>query len=139
MSGLVIKGGFISIGLLLIVVSFLMHSYKKITVNYTVIWSLLGIALIMTGLIPALSAWTRLLATGTGIAFAVVGAIFLFEVFRTSVQISDLLLKTREMAMQLSMLNQENEILMKEIERLSRMVEDGDQDEDEKKEDLVCS
>ena len=35
------------VGILLMAASFLMHSYKKITVNYTVIWVLLGIVLFL--------------------------------------------------------------------------------------------
>ena len=57
------------VGITLMVVSFLMHSYKKITVNYTVMWELLGIVLILIGIVPVFSDWTNRLATGTGLAF----------------------------------------------------------------------
>ncbi len=122
-------------GILLMVVSFLMHSYKKITVNYTVIWVLLGFTLLVISVVPVFSEWTKQLASGTGLAFSCVGAIFLFEEFRNSVMISQLMVKTREMAMHVALLNQENEAMMKEIDRLSRMA--GDDDE-EKEEDSVC-
>ncbi len=137
MASLVVKLGIASAGLVLMVVSFLMHSYKKITVNYTVIWELLGIVLILIGCVPVFSEWTKRLASGTGLAFACVGAIFLFEEFRNSVMISQLLLKTQEMAMQVSMLNQENERLMNEIERISSIVEGND--EKEEKKDIIRS
>lgn len=136
MGGLIVKLGMIGVGALLMIVSFLMHSYKKITVNYTVIWELLGIVLILIGAVPAFSEWTKRLASGTGLAFACVGAIFLFEEFRNSVMISQLLLKTREMAMQVSMLNQENERLMNELDRITRIVEGEDEEE---KKDTVRS
>ena len=132
MGSLVVKLGIAAAGLMLMVVSFLMHSYKKITVNYTVIWELLGIVLILIGCVPVFSEWTKRLASGTGLAFACVGAIFLFEEFRNSVMISQLLLKTREMAMQVSMLNQENERLVNELERISSIVEGSDEKEEKK-------
>lgn len=132
MASLVVKLGIASAGLVLMVVSFLMHSYKKITVNYTVIWELLGIVLILIGCVPVFSEWTKRLASGTGLAFACVGAIFLFEEFRNSVMISQLLLKTQEMAMQVSMLNQENERLVNELERISSIVEGSDEKEEKK-------
>ncbi|MCI9489170.1 DUF2304 domain-containing protein [Lachnospiraceae bacterium 48-42] len=132
MGSLVVKLGIAAAGLVLMVVSFLMHSYKKITVNYTVIWELLGIVLILIGCVPVFSEWTKRLASGTGLAFACVGAIFLFEEFRNSVMISQLLLKTREMAMQVSMLNQENERLVNELERISSIVEGSDEKEEKK-------
>ena len=121
------------VGALLMVVSFMMHAYKKITINYTVIWELLGIMLILISMIPVFSQWTRLLGTGTVVAFFCVGAIFLCEEFRTSVIISQLLLKTQEMAMQVALLNQENEAIMKELDRLNGII--GEDHE----EDSVCS
>ena len=124
------------VGITLMVVSFLMHSYKKITVNYTVMWELLGIVLILIGIVPVISDWTNRLATGTGLAFFGVGAIFLVEEVRSSVMISQLLLKTREMAMHITMLNQENERMMHELERLGQIVEE--KDEREKEKDTVC-
>ena len=132
MGSLVVKLGIAAAGLVLMVVSFLMHSYKKITVNYTVIWELLGIVLILIGCVPVFSEWTKRLASGTGLAFACVGAIFLFEEFRNSVMISQLLLKTREMVMQVSMLNQESERLVNELERISSIVEGSDEKEEKK-------
>lgn len=50
--------------------------------------------------------------------------------------ISQLLLKTREMAMHITMLNQENERMMHELERLGQIVEE--KDEREKEKDTVC-
>ena len=61
-----IRAGVSLAGLLLMVASFLMHSYKKITVNYTVIWELLGAMLVLIGIVPVFSEWTKQLATGTG-------------------------------------------------------------------------
>lgn len=120
-------------GALLIVVSFLMHAYKKITVNYTVIWVLLGFVLLLIGVVPVFSEWTKYLASGTGLAFSCVGAIFLFEEFRTSAMISQLILKEREMAMHVALLNQENEAILKELDRLSRIVGEEHEDKEEEK------
>ena len=119
------------VGILLMAASFLMHSYKKITVNYTVIWVLLGIVLFLIGIVPVFSEWTRYLATGTGLAFFCVGAIFLFEEFRTSAMISQLILREREMAMHVALLNQENEAILKELDRLSRLVGEDHEDKEE--------
>ncbi len=119
------------VGILLMAASFLMHSYKKITVNYTVIWVLLGIVLFLIGIVPVFSEWTRYLATGTGLAFFCVGAILLFEEFRTSAMISQLILREREMAMHVALLNQENEAILKELDRLSRLVGEDHEDKEE--------
>ena len=98
--------------------------------------------LVLIGIVPVFSEWTKQLATGTGLAFFCVGAIFLFEEFRTSAMISQLILKTREMAMHVALLNQENEIILKELDRLSRIVGEGDgkenDDQEEKKASVCC-
>lgn len=71
MNSEVIRIVIIIAGILLMSVSFLMHSYKKITVNFTVMWELLGIMLVLIGAVPVFSQWTKQLASGTGFAFFV--------------------------------------------------------------------
>ena len=137
MNSEVIRIVIIIAGILLMSVSFLMHSYKKITVNFTVMWELLGIMLVLIGAVPVFSQWTKQLASGTGFAFFCVGAIFLFEEFRSSVMLSQLFLKTQEMAMLISMLNQENERIMRDLEKLECLLEE--KHEKKEKKDTVCS
>ncbi|MCI9215509.1 DUF2304 family protein [Lachnospiraceae bacterium 42-17] len=137
MNSEVIRIVIIIAGILLMSVSFLMHSYKKITVNFTVMWELLGIMLVLIGAVPVFSQWTKQLASGTGFAFFCVGAIFLFEEFRSSVMLSQLFLKTQEMAMHISMLNQENERIMRDLEKLECLLEE--KHEKKEKKDTVCS
>ena len=98
MESMLIKGGLILAGTVLMVSSFWMNAYKRITVNFAVIWELLGLMLVLTGIIPVFSQWTRLLSSGTGLAFFCVGGIFLFEEVRTSVLLSELTMKNRELA-----------------------------------------
>ncbi|MCI8834576.1 MAG: DUF2304 family protein [Ruminococcus sp.] len=129
------------VGISFMAVSFLMHSYKKMTVNYTVIWELLGFVLLLIGVIPVFSQWTRQLSSGTGLAFSCVGALFLFEEFRTSVTISQLTLKEREIAMHVALLNQENEAILKELDRLRQMLEkvqEGEKEENVEKSSVCC-
>lgn len=137
MNSEVIRIVIIIAGILLMSVSFLMHSYKKITVNFTVMWELLGIMMVLIGAVPVFSQWTKQLASGTGFAFFCVGAIFLFEEFRSSVMLSQLFLKTQEMAMHISMLNQENERIMRDLEKLECLLEE--KHEKKEKKDTVCS
>ena len=125
MESMLIKGGLILAGTVLMVSSFWMNAYKRITVNFAVM-------LVLTGIIPVFSQWTRLLSSGTGLAFFCVGGIFLFEEVRTSVLLSELTMKNRELAMQVSLLNQENEYMMNELEALQKIVEDMDE------KDTVC-
>ena len=58
------------------------------------------------------------------------GVLFLFEEVRTSAILSQLMLKNRELAMQVSLLNQENEFLVKEIEKVTKILEENGDEED---------
>lgn len=127
MDGFIIRIGFIFGGAILIVYSFWMHSIKKITINFAVIWELLGVFLVLIGAIPIFSSWTQFIAPGTGIAFFCVGSVLLFEAVQLSLTISQLTLKNRELAMQVALLNQENEQMMNKLEKIAKALEDADE------------
>ena len=69
MDGVIIRIGLVLVGAILIVYSFWMHSIKRITINFAVIWELFGVCLVLIGEIIVFSSWTRYMASGTGIAF----------------------------------------------------------------------
>ncbi len=125
MDGTIIRIGLIAAGIILIVFGFWTHSIKKLAVNYAVIWGLLGIVMILVGAIPVLSEWTAMMAPGTGLAFFCVGALILFTEVQESLVISQLNLKNRELAMQVSLLNRESERMMLELEELVREQEEA--------------
>ena len=127
MESMIIRIGLVLVGVVIMALSFWMNSYKKITVNFAVVWEILGVLLILIGIIPVFSEWTQWVSSGTGLAFFCVGIVFLFEEIRTSMLISQLVMKNQEMAMQISLLNQENEYVMNELERLGKAAEDSDE------------
>ena len=118
MEGIIIRAGVFLAGAILMISSFWMNAYKKITVNFAVIWEILGLMLVLVGIVPVFSQWSRLVSSGTGLAFFCVGSVFLFEEVRTSVLLSQLMMKNRELAMQVSLLIRENEKIAKRLEEL---------------------
>ena len=133
MEGIIIRAGVFLAGAILMISSFWMNAYKKITVNFAVIWEILGLMLVLVGIVPVFSQWSRLVSSGTWLAFFCVGSVFLFEEVRTSVLLSQLMMKNRELAMQVSLLNQENEYIMNELDALQKTVENINE------KDTVCS
>ena len=109
MDSIIIRIGFFVGGIGLILFGIWTHSIKKLAVNYAVIWGLLGILMVLMGVIPILSEWTQMLAPGTSVAFFCVGALILLTEVQNSLVISQLNMKNRELAMQVSLLNQESE------------------------------
>lgn len=116
----ILKYGIIAVGVLIIIASFWSHSIKKMSVNFAVVWELLGVILIVIGVVPVLSAWTRLISAGTGVALFVLGAICFLGGFQFSLLVSQLTMKNQELAMQVSLLNQENERILMELEELRK-------------------
>ena len=101
------------------VIVMLLHSAKKLTVNLAVAWEAIGIGLILVGTVPFFSSWCYLLARGTMIAMFLVGGLTIWGGFELSILISSLAMKNQELAMQVSLLNQENERILEELCKLT--------------------
>lgn len=108
-----IKIGFIIMGIIMMGLSFWLHAKRMLTVNQAVVWEFLGFALILIGVIPALSNWCYLLGKGTAIAMFLIGIFAIWGAYMLCILISVLSLKTQELAMQVSLLSQENEMLLR--------------------------
>lgn len=113
------KIGLIMTGVIVMVFTFLLHSVKKLTVNLAVAWEAIGIGLIFVGAVPLFSSWCYLLARGTMIAMFLVGGLTIWGGFELSILISSLAMKNQELAMQVSLLNQENERILEELCKLT--------------------
>ena len=117
-TAVIMKIGLIIVGVMIMIMSFVFHAKRKLTVNLAVVWEFLGFALILIGAVPVFSSWCHLLARGTVIAMFVVGALALWGSYILCILLSNLSMKNQELAMQVSLLNQENELMLKEIEKL---------------------
>ena len=116
-TGIIMRTGLIVIGVFIMALSFVHHAKRRLTVNLAVVWEFLGFALILTGAVPVFSSWCYLLAKGTVIAMFVVGAFVLWGCYEVCILISVLSMKNQELAVQVSLLNQENELLLNEMKK----------------------
>ena len=114
------KIGLIMTGVIVMVLTFLLHSAKKLTVNLAVAWEAIGIGLILVGTVPFFSSWCYLLARGTMIAMFLVGGLTIWGGFELSILISSLAMKNQELAMQTSLLNQDYMTLIRRVEELEK-------------------
>ena len=115
----IVRIGISTTGFLIMGLTFYLHAVKKLTVNLAVAWEGIGIGLVLVGAIPVLSSWCYLIGEGTVVAMFLVGAVAVWSGYELSVQISSLSLKTQELAMQVSLLNQENERMLKALSELT--------------------
>ncbi len=117
------------IGGAIMAAGFLCLSQKKMTVNLALVAEFLGAALIVTGAVPAFSAWTKLLSMGTGTALLAIGAVGVLGAFQVALLISKLLMRQEELAVQVSLLLEENRRLDKRLGEIEAHEKDfvGDQ------------
>ena len=114
-----IKTGLIITGIVIMALTFFLHAVRKLTVNLAVVWEFLGLTAILTGAVPAFSGWCYLLARGTAVAMFTIGVLVLWGGYQFCILISSLSMKNQELAMQVSLLNQENEKILRELEKIT--------------------
>ena len=114
-----IKTGLIITGIVIMALTFFLHAVRKLTVNLAVVWEFLGLSAILTGAVPAFSGWCYLLARGTAVAMFTIGVLVLWGGYQLCILISSLSMKNQELAMQVSLLNQENEKILRELEKIT--------------------
>ena len=115
----IVKFSVILVGIGIMAITFVLHAKKKLTVNLAVTWELLGLAAILSVAIPKFSAWSSRLSMGSLVVLLITGLLIVWGVYQMTIQISSLLMKNQELAMQVSLLNQENERIIKELECLT--------------------
>ena len=107
-------------GIALLVVDFISFVYQKINVGIELCWSVFAFVLILLGVVPGLSDWSRVIPKEAVPAFLLISFVIIFSFFYISCAVSQLLRKNQELAMHVSLLNQENEIILQKLkDRLS--------------------
>lgn len=112
-------------GIVLLIVDFISFVCQKITVGIELCWSAFAVLLILLGVVPGLSDWSRVVPREAVPAFVLISLAIIFSFFYLSCAVSQLLRKNQELAMHVSLLNQENEIILQKLkDRLTD--EEGD-------------
>lgn len=126
-------------GVLILMETVMSLSKRRLKEQFCLFWGVISVLLIVAGIFLRPIVWSRYVSrTGTIIiiiaAVCVVCCLFYFSIY-----ISVLSRKTQELAMQVSLLNQENERMFIELDRLQELLEkacaEGGNDE---KKDPVC-
>ena len=115
----IVKACVILMGIGIMIVTFVLHAKKKLTVNLAVTWELLGIAAILRGAVPRFSGWSSRIGLGSLVVLLITALLVLWGVYQMTIQISSLLMKNQELAILVSLLNQENERILRELEKLT--------------------
>ena len=112
----VMRIGLFLIGLLLMVEVFLLYAKKRLTVDIAMAWEAAGTGIIVVSAVPALSRWCGLLSAGTAVAVFLCGLLVIWAGLRFSILLSVMQMKVQELAVQVSLLKEENLQLMQKVE-----------------------
>ena len=106
---------------LIFLTAFFRYARKKMSDGFMMIWFLISIAILILGLVLIVTGYSSAtlvtVVTGTCILLLIV-------IFITSSMVSELMMKVRELAMQVALLNQENDSMMQQINKLKEQEKD---------------
>ena len=99
-------------GILFLVLAFWAYTRQKLNDSMALIWAFVSIALVITGAVPAVS---KHLSESLLIFMFIICLLLLFLLFKVSKAVSVLSMKNQELAMQVSLLNPENERILHKL------------------------
>jgi uncharacterized membrane protein len=133
---IVVKAVLVLAGIIVFMMVLMSLARRKMTETFCLMWGVLALIMICAGCFLSMTEWGILVGKmGTFLIFLAAACIICGGLF-ICIQVSMLMRKNQELAMQISLLNQENKQILDELERISR--EEDDEDETEKKEDIIC-
>lgn len=108
----------VAAGIGLLLLDFLAYSYRKMTETIGLGWMCVSLLLLLFGVLPEKFFWHCLSGATWFLPLFLAGCLLLLVAFALSMSISKLIRKNQELAMHVSLLNQENEIILHELSKL---------------------
>ncbi|MBO4514077.1 MAG: hypothetical protein J5721_00230 [Lachnospiraceae bacterium] len=111
----------IGISILISVGAFLRYARKKMSDGFMMIWFVISIIVFILGIILIVNGYSSEVIVGI---VATACALLLLIIFIVSSLVSELMMKVRELAMQVALLNQENDSMLQQINKLKEQEKD---------------
>ena len=92
---------------------------RKMTESFCLAWGLISVVLIFAGIFLRPVGWSDYLSNMGIVLVLMIGYSVLYVAYFLSSRVSELFRKNQELAMQVSLLNQENRYIMKQLEQLT--------------------
>lgn len=133
-----LKTFMIIVGVYLLLQTLLSLAKRKMTEQFCLMWAVLAVLMVIAGILLNPSQIARYISVRGMVLVLIIMLGIIGGAWFVSLQVSILLRKNQELAMQTSLLNQDSENLIKEIERLRIKVEtmeknlNTEDDDDEK-------
>jgi len=111
----------IGVAILIFVAAFFRYARKKMSDGFMMIWFLISVIVLALGLILFAVGYSSALIVAVVTSAC---ALLLTVIFITSSMVSELMMKVRELAMQVALLNQENDSMLQQINKLKEQEKD---------------
>lgn len=97
---------------------------KRMTEPFCLTWGIISVVLILAGILLRPTLWNRYISITGMFLVLLVGFAVIYIAFFLSTKVSELMRRSQELAMQVSLLNWEKEELWKKLEELSEQVKE---------------
>lgn len=110
-------------GVIILMETVMSLSMRRLKEQFCLFWGVISVLLILAGIFLRPMVWSRYVSQTGTIIIIVAAVCVVCCLFYFSICISMLSRKTQELAMQVSLLNQENERIFMELDRLQELLE----------------
>lgn len=112
----------IVLAMVLFILDFCAYARKKMNEGFGMAWTLIALVVLILGIVLLTAAQNPKACWAATVIF---GLLIIFLVFEITKVVSVLVMKTQELAMQVSLLNQENERILQEIADMKEQKKNG--------------
>ena len=106
-------------GCLFLILNFVTYVKKNLTQKFTWMWTIFCIVMILSGIVPGLNSWSFKFNSWGYMALCIILVLIVQFIFIITKEIANLKKRNKELAMHVSLLNQENERILAELEKLT--------------------
>ena len=106
-------------GCLFLILNFITYVKKNLTEKFTWMWTIFCIVMILSGIVPGLNNWSFHFNSWGYMALCIILVLIVQFIFIITKEIANLKKRNKELAMHVSLLNQENERILAELEKLT--------------------
>lgn len=123
--GTVLRIIMIVLGMVLLWITLSSLSKRKMTEPFCLTWGLISLIIIFAGVLLRPAEWNRYISNTGLLLVLMIGFCVVYGAYFMSSRVSELMRKNMELAMQVSLLNEEKEEILQKLSELSEKMEQG--------------
>lgn len=127
----------IATGIFLLIVTINSLAHRKMTESFCLAWGLIALILVLAGFLLRPTEWIRYMSPMGLMLVVMIGFCVVYVAYFMSTKISELARRNQELAIQVSLLRQENQRITEEVEQMKIAVEQ-EKKCDGNEEDTIC-